>query len=251
MNKELEKIKESQEKFVKPVIVLRIPKESTKMETLEIFNKLKKEFSESSLKKDYHLIMSLSNKQELEMDVHYAGDIEETDLTTLENKLLDKIDKILKMEEENEEVRVKFTNTSMGLPTPEYKTEGSAGMDLYANLKNDLSGKLMIKPMERVLIKTGISIELPKGYEAQIRPRSGLALNDGLTVLNTPGTIDSDYRGEIGVILINLSNYITFVNHGDRIAQMVISRYEKINLIEDSKISETDRGQGGFGSTGK
>jgi len=130
---------------------------------------------------------------------------------------------------------------------PSYATEGSAGMDLRANL--DVT--VIIRPRERKLIPTGIFIELPVGYEAQIRPRSGLAVKSGVTVINTPGTIDSDYRGEIKICLVNLSNENYVVANNDRIAQMVIAKYEKIVLFEVDEISETERGQGGFGHTGK
>jgi dUTP pyrophosphatase len=129
---------------------------------------------------------------------------------------------------------------------PSYSTEYSAGMDLRANL--DESVKL--KPMQRAVIPTGIFIELPEGYEAQIRPRSGLAAKFGVTILNSPGTIDADYRGEIKVILINLSNEDFVINDGERICQMVISEYTKAKLIEVDVLSETVRGDGGFGHTG-
>jgi dUTP pyrophosphatase len=131
---------------------------------------------------------------------------------------------------------------------PTYATEGSAGMDLRANLDKEV----IIKSLERCAIPTGIFIELPIGYEAQIRPRSGLALNSGITILNTPGTIDSDYRGEIKIILMNLSNQDFSVKHGDRIGQMIISKYETIELnsINEFEVS-TKRGAGGFGHTGK
>lgn len=130
---------------------------------------------------------------------------------------------------------------------PEYKTEDSAGMDLKANLESDV----VLKPLERKLIPTGLHIALPSGYEAQVRPRSGLALKHGISVLNTPGTVDADYRGDIGVILVNLSNEDFRVKDGDRIAQLVIAKHEKITFIEVVELSETDRGAGGFGSTGK
>lgn len=130
---------------------------------------------------------------------------------------------------------------------PSYATEGSAGMDLRANLTEQTT----IKPMERKLISTGIRISLPNGYEAQIRPRSGLAIKNGISVLNTPGTIDQDFTGIIQVALINLSNEEFTVNNGDRIAQMVISKYEKIEWNETEKLEETVRGDGGFGHTGK
>jgi dUTP pyrophosphatase len=128
-----------------------------------------------------------------------------------------------------------------------YATEDSAGMDLHANLKDEL----IIKPLQRVLIPTGLFIELEKGYEAMVRPRSGLALKHGITVLNTPGTIDADYRGEVGVILVNLSNEDYTINPGDRIAQMVINKYETAEIQFVDKLSDTERGEGGFGHSGK
>ena len=131
-------------------------------------------------------------------------------------------------------------------PLPYYSTEHSAGMDLHAFL----SEPLVLQPMERALIPTGLFIELPEGYEAQVRPRSGLAIKNGITVLNTPGTIDADYRGEVKVILINLSNESFTVNDGDRIAQMVIAKYEKIVWNQVAELSETERGARGFGGSG-
>ena len=131
-------------------------------------------------------------------------------------------------------------------PLPAYETAGSAGMDIRANLEQVIT----IEPLARVLIKTGLHIELPNGYEAQIRTRSGMALKKGLSVLNSPGTIDADYRGEIGVILVNISNEIQKINNGDRVAQMVISRVEQPALVEVKELNETKRGAGGFGSTG-
>ena len=130
---------------------------------------------------------------------------------------------------------------------PAYATEGSAGMDLRANLDQPIT----LQSLERTLIPTGLFIELPDGYEAQIRPRSGLAIKQGITCLNTPGTIDSDYRGELKVILINLSNEPQLLSHGDRIAQMVISSVDKANLNLVQEINSTQRGEGGFGHTGK
>lgn len=130
---------------------------------------------------------------------------------------------------------------------PAYATEGSAGMDLRANLDQAIT----LQSLERMLIPTGLFIELPDGYEAQIRPRSGLAIKQGITCLNSPGTIDSDYRGELKVILINLSNEPQLLSHGDRIAQMVISSVDKANLILVQEINSTQRGEGGFGHTGK
>lgn len=132
------------------------------------------------------------------------------------------------------------------LELPKYKTEGSAGMDLTACIDENI----ILKPLERKLIKTGIAIALPNNYEAQVRPRSGLALKNGISVLNTPGTIDADYRGEIGVILINLSNEDFVVERGMRIAQLVISPIVQAELVEVKELDETLRGQGGFGSTG-
>lgn len=131
-------------------------------------------------------------------------------------------------------------------PLPKYETEASAGMDLRANLTEPIT----LKPLERVLVKTGLFMELPIGYEAQVRPRSGLALKKGITVLNSPGTIDADYRGEIGVILINLSSEDFVIENGERIAQLVIAKYEQAEFIEVNQLSETARGAGGFGSTG-
>jgi dUTP pyrophosphatase len=130
---------------------------------------------------------------------------------------------------------------------PAYETEHSAGMDLRALT----DGPVTLKPLERKLIGTGLYIELPVGFEAQVRPRSGLAVKHGITVLNSPGTIDADYRGEIGVILINLSDTEFTVNDGDRIAQMIISRHEKAEIIDTEGINVTNRGAGGFGHSGK
>ncbi len=143
-------------------------------------------------------------------------------------------------------LKVKIVNKSDN-PLPQYATELSAGMDLRANLTEPLT----LAPMERALVPTGLFIELPQGYEAQVRPRSGLAIKHGITVLNAPGTIDADYRGEIMVILINLSNEPFTIHHGDRIAQMVIARHETVELIEVQELSDTTRGTGGFGHTGK
>lgn len=141
---------------------------------------------------------------------------------------------------------VKIVNKSEN-PLPAYSTVLSAGMDLRASLKNDV----VLKPLERALIPTGIYIELPAGYEAQIRPRSGMALKHGISVLNTPGTIDADYRGEIGIILVNLSNEEYTIKNGERICQMIISKHETIQWTEVEILEETDRGAGGFGHTGK
>ena len=138
-------------------------------------------------------------------------------------------------------VKVRIINQSSN-PLPEYATEGSAGMDLRANLENHV----ILRPMERLLIPTGIFIELPDDYEAQVRPRSGLAIRNGITCVNSPGTVDADYRGELKVVLINLSNEDHTIVHGDRIAQMVIHKVEKVKWKEVTKISGTRRGDGGF-----
>jgi len=130
---------------------------------------------------------------------------------------------------------------------PEYETGASAGMDLRANI----SEAVILKPLARAIIKTGLFIELPVGFEAQVRPRSGLAAKHGLTVLNSPGTVDADYRGEIGVILVNLSNTDFKIENGERIAQLVIAKHERADWLEVEQLNETARGQGGFGSTGK
>lgn len=130
--------------------------------------------------------------------------------------------------------------------TPNYETTGSAGMDLRANLNEPI----ILKPLERAIIKTGLFIALPVGFEAQVRPRSGLAAKKGITVLNSPGTVDADYRGEIGVILVNISNENFTINDGERIAQLVIAKHERVNWQEVTVLNETERGAGGFGSTG-
>ena len=140
---------------------------------------------------------------------------------------------------------VKIINKSNN-PLPKYSTEFSAGMDICANLTDDL----IIKPLQRGLVPTGLFIELPVGYEAQIRPRSGLAIKSGITVLNTPGTIDCDYRGEVKVILINLSDQDFTVHNGDRICQMVIAKYEQAELQQVEILSDSVRADGGFGHTG-
>ena len=129
---------------------------------------------------------------------------------------------------------------------PNYETIASAGMDLRAHLPEPVT----LNPLERAIVKTGLFIELPIGYEAQVRPRSGLAAKKGITVLNSPGTIDADYRGEIGVILVNLSNETFIVENGERIAQLIIAKYERAVWTEVEQLSETTRGEGGFGSTG-
>ena len=141
---------------------------------------------------------------------------------------------------------VKIVNRSRH-PLPNYSTSLSAGMDVRAHL----DAPITLKPLERRLIPTGLFMELPEGYEAQIRPRSGLALKKGISVVNTPGTIDADYRGEIGIILINLSDVDFMVNDGERICQMVISRHETITWEEVNILEESDRSSGGFGHTGK
>ena len=143
-------------------------------------------------------------------------------------------------------LQVNIINQSTN-PLPEYATSGSSGMDIRANL----SAPETLKPLERKLIPTGLFIELPHGYEAQIRPRSGLAIKQGITCLNSPGTVDADYRGEIKVILINLSAEELTIHHGDRIAQMVIQKVEQIQWNNVDAINETTRGEGGFGHTGK
>ena len=141
---------------------------------------------------------------------------------------------------------VKIVNKSHH-PLPQYSTPQSAGMDLRANI----SEAITLKPMQRALIPTGLFIALPEGYEAQVRPRSGLAFKHGITVLNTPGTIDADYRGEIGVILVNLSQEDFVINDGERIAQMVVARHETVTWETVDNLDETERGAGGFGHTGK
>ena len=143
-------------------------------------------------------------------------------------------------------LNIKIINKSE-YEAPKYETEQSAGVDLRANIDEEI----ILYPMERKLIPTGIFIELPKGYEAQIRPRSGLAAKHGITVLNSPGTIDADYRGEIMVLLINLSNEYFSVKPGMRIAQMIIARHEQANFLDFDVLSETERGDGGYGSSGK
>ena len=143
-------------------------------------------------------------------------------------------------------VKVRIINNSTN-PLPEYATEGAAGMDIRAHLE----APLILKPLERFLVPTGIFIELPKGYEAQVRPRSGLAIKQGLTCLNSPGTIDSDYRGEVRVVMINLSNEQQTISSGDRIAQMIVHSVERVKWKTVKKISTTKRNEGGFGHTGK
>ncbi|MBL7721551.1 MAG: dUTP diphosphatase [Chitinophagaceae bacterium] len=142
-------------------------------------------------------------------------------------------------------IEINIINRSSN-PLPDYATAGSSGMDLRANLPEPVS----LKPLERLLIPTGLFIELPAGYEAQVRPRSGLAIKQGITCLNTPGTIDADYRGEIKIILINLSDEDQVISHGDRIAQLVIQKVEKASWIETDQLAVTARNEGGFGHTG-
>lgn len=144
-----------------------------------------------------------------------------------------------------DKITVKIINESSN-DLPQYATPYAAGMDLRANLKKPVT----LQPLERRLIPTGIRIELPEGYECQIRPRSGLALKSGITVLNTPGTIDADYRGEIGVILVNLSDKPFTVNHGERICQMVVARHASVEWQPSDNLAESNRGDGGFGHTG-
>ena len=143
-------------------------------------------------------------------------------------------------------ISVKIVNNSHH-PLPAYSTIDSAGMDVRAYLPN---GPIVLKPMERRLIPTGLHIELPQGYECQIRPRSGLALKHGLTIVNSPGTIDADYRGEIGVILMNLSQDEFIVNDGERICQMVVKEYTRVEWVQTESLSSSERGEGGFGQTG-
>ena len=142
-------------------------------------------------------------------------------------------------------MKIKIINKSQH-DLPNYETIASAGMDLRANILEPIA----LKPLERTIVKTGLFIELPIGFEAQVRPRSGLAAKKGITVLNSPGTVDADYRGEIGVILVNLSNEVFVVENGERIAQLIIAKHERAEWIEVQELSETSRGEGGFGSTG-
>ena len=143
-------------------------------------------------------------------------------------------------------IKVNIVNTSTN-PLPAYATSGSAGMDIRADLKEPVT----LQPLERELIPTGLFIELPEGHEAQIRPRSGMAIKQGITCLNSPGTIDSDYRGEIKIILINLSSEEQVINEGDRIAQMIIQKTERAEFEQVEFLNETERAAGGFGHTGK
>ena len=143
-------------------------------------------------------------------------------------------------------IKVPIINKSAN-PLPEYATEGAAGVDLRANLQQPLE----LKPLERFLVPTGLFIELPDGYEAQVRPRSGLAIRQGITCLNSPGTVDADYRGELKVILINLSAETQIITHGERIAQMVVHKVERVEWKKTETIQNTGRNEGGFGHTGK
>lgn len=143
-------------------------------------------------------------------------------------------------------IQIDIKNTSTN-PLPAYATEGSSGLDVRANIEKAIT----IKPLERVLVPTGLFIEIPNGYEAQMRPRSGLAIKNGITCLNSPGTIDADYRGELKVILINLSNEAQTIEHGDRIAQLIFAKVERVTLNLVQQLNDTLRGDGGFGHTGK
>ena len=143
-------------------------------------------------------------------------------------------------------IEIKIINTSSN-PLPAYATPGSSGMDIRANLDQPI----ILKPMERTLVPTGIFMEIPQGYEVQVRPRSGLAFKQGITCLNTPGTIDADYRGEIKVILINLSQEEQVISHGDRIAQLVVQKVEQVSWKQAEELEDTERSAGGFGHTGK
>ncbi len=143
-------------------------------------------------------------------------------------------------------MKIKIVNHSTH-PLPEYGTAAAAGLDLRANIETPIT----LNPLERTIVKTGLFIELPVGYEAQVRPRSGLAFKNGITVLNSPGTIDADYRGEIGVILVNLSNEAFVIENGERIAQLVIAKHEQAEWQLVEELTTTERGAGGFGSTGK
>ncbi len=142
-------------------------------------------------------------------------------------------------------MQIKIINKSKH-PNPSYETPLSAGMDLRANIDEPIT----LKPLERTLVKTGLFIELPQGYEAQIRPRSGLAYKKGISIVNAPGTIDADYRGEIGVLLVNLSNEVFVINDGERICQMVIAKHETVSWESVDVLDDTERGAGGFGHTG-
>jgi len=143
-------------------------------------------------------------------------------------------------------MKIKVINKSKHL-LPEYSTEASAGMDLRANLESDM----ILKPLERCMVPTGLYLEIPVGYEAQIRPRSGLAIKKGITVLNSPGTIDADYRGEVCIILVNLSNETFVIKDGERVCQMIVAKHEKVEWENVETLMDSSRGTGGFGHTGK
>lgn len=145
-----------------------------------------------------------------------------------------------------EPLTVKIINNSSH-PLPSYATEGASGMDIRAQLDEEI----ILKPLQRILVPTGLFVEIPSGYEAQVRPRSGLAIKQGITCLNTPGTIDADYRGEIKVILVNLSDEVQSINSGDRIAQLIFQKVEKAVLVQVAELATSARGEGGFGHTGK
>lgn len=145
------------------------------------------------------------------------------------------------------EVKVKVIKNHSNINLPKYMTHGSAGMDVYAHTSEDI----VIKPLERVLVPTGLKVEIPHGYEIQVRPRSGLAIKHGITLLNTPGTIDSDFRGEIKVIMINISNEEFVIKNNERIGQLILNKVYKCIWTETEELEETERGQGGFGHTGK
>lgn len=160
--------------------------------------------------------------------------------------LISETDDPLELKNKQKEMQVKVINKSP-FQLPEYKTNGSAGMDLQVIVEDE---QVVLQPLERKVFPTGLFLEIPIGYESQIRPRSGLAINKGLTVVNSPGTIDADFRGEIMVGLINLSNEDVTIKHGDRVAQMVFAKYEQVKWLQISELSPTERGSGGFGSTG-
>jgi len=152
----------------------------------------------------------------------------------------------MKVEEESIEIRIEYLSHHRGLPPLERMTERASGFDIVAAC----SGEILIEPQRAVLVPTGFRLSIPSGYEAQVRPRSGLALKNNISLLNSPGTIDSDYRGEVGVILFNFGKNIFVVTRGDRIAQIVFARVPRVELIETMRLDETERGSGGFGSTG-
>lgn len=147
---------------------------------------------------------------------------------------------------EKESIKIKVINKSNNA-LPEYATLHAAGLDIRANLTDPI----MLQPLQRILVKTGLFLEIPPGYEAQVRPRSGLAFKHGISVLNSPGTIDADYRGEVGVLLVNLSNQAFEIQHGERIAQLVFAKHQQIKWVKVNELNDSQRGEGGFGSTGK